>query len=91
MKPQCPGGSNALIGRNIGTDRTRSILILEISSLRVTVGQLKKNEKRKKNKCASEPILAPFVKRVFIFLRELADIPPNLWTNEQKQATHIVK
>ena len=48
MKPQCPGGSNALIGRNIGTDRIRSILILVISSLRVTVGQLKKKLKKEK-------------------------------------------
>lgn len=35
-----------------------------------------KKEKKKKNMCASEPNLSPFVKRVFIFLRELANIPP---------------
>lgn len=33
-------------------------------------------KEKKKNMCASEPNLSPFVKRVFIFLRELANIPP---------------
>lgn len=96
MKSQCPSGSNALIGRNIGTDSyiyicrhfdTRDLFAknhcwtIECNDKRKKKGERggERDEKRKRKKkiCVQvKPNLSPFVKRVFIFLRELANIPP---------------
>ena len=77
MKSQCPSGSNALIGRNIGTDSyiyicrhfdTRDLFAKNHCwTIECNDKKKKKKEKKKKNMCASETKLVAVCEACFHF------------------------
>ena len=77
MKSQCPSGSNALIGRNIGTDSyiyicrhfdTRDLFAKNHCwTIECNDKRKKKKEKKKKNMCASETKLVAVCEACFHF------------------------